>query len=71
MEFYISQLIEYAVKKDWLEDCDRIWAANRILEALHMDGFDGLINIDGELLPLHEILKHLVFHKDDLIEHYS
>ena len=59
MEFYISQLIEYAVRKGWLEDCDRIWAANRILEALHMDGFDGLINIDGEPLPLHEILEHL------------
>ena len=39
MEILISQLIEYAVRKEWIEDSDRIWASNRILEAFHMDGF--------------------------------
>ena len=60
MELYISQLIEYAVRKGWITDEDRIWAANRILAALHMDGFDGLVPVGAaDLPPLHEILGHL------------
>ena len=49
MELLISQLIEYAVRKKWIENSDRIWASNIILEALHMDGFEGLTEIEGEL----------------------
>ena len=57
MELAISQLIEYAVRKNWLEEPpDRIWAANRILEALGQDGFDGLMPVEGELPPLQAIL---------------
>ena len=60
MELAISQLIEYAVRKNWLEEPpDRIWAANRILEALGQDGFDGLMPVEGELPPLQAILDHL------------
>jgi UDPglucose--hexose-1-phosphate uridylyltransferase len=59
MELLISQLIEYAVRKKWIEDSDRIWASNRILEAFHMDGFDGLIDIEGELPQIQEILDGL------------
>ena len=56
MELLISQLIEYAVRKEWIEDSDRIWASNRILEALRMDGFDGLVDIEGELPQIQQIL---------------
>ena len=60
MELYISQLIEYAVRKQWISEPDRIWAANRILSALHMDGFEGLVPTgESELPPLQEILDHL------------
>ena len=55
MELLISQLIEYAVRKKWMEDSDRIWASNRILEALRMDGFDGLVDIEGELPQIQDI----------------
>ncbi len=58
MELNISQLIEYAVQKGWIADADRLWAANRILEALHMDGFGGLVEVD-ELPPIQEILNGL------------
>ena len=58
MEFPISQLIEYAVRKGWLADADRIWAANRILEALHLDSFGGLVPV-GELPPIQDILNAL------------
>ena len=47
MEILISQLIEYAVRKEWIEDSDRIWASNRILEAFHMDGFCLLYTSDA------------------------
>lgn len=61
MELYISQLIEYAVRKGWLTEADRIWAANRILETLHMDGFGGLVPVD-ELPPIQAILNRLCDH---------
>ncbi|MBR1987003.1 MAG: UDP-glucose--hexose-1-phosphate uridylyltransferase [Mogibacterium sp.] len=59
MELLISQLIEYAVRKGWLEESDRIWASNRIMEALRMDGFDGLTAVEGELPQIQEILDGL------------
>ncbi len=59
MELTISQLVEYAVRKNWIEDADRVWASNRILEALHMDGFDGLIETEGEIPQIQEILDGL------------
>ena len=59
MKLLISQLIEYAVRKKWIEDSDRIWASNRLLEALHLDGFDGLIEIEGELPEIQDILDGL------------
>ena len=58
MELLISQLVEYAVRKGWIQEDDRIWAANRILEALHMDGFGGPVPVD-ELPPIQEILNGL------------
>jgi UDPglucose--hexose-1-phosphate uridylyltransferase len=62
MEKSISQLIEYAVRKGWIADSDRIWASNLILEALNMDGFGGLVPVDGELPPIQEILDRLCDH---------
>ena len=59
MELALSQLIEYAVRKHWIEDSDRIWASNRIIEALGADGFEGLETVEGELPPLQEILDTL------------
>ncbi|MGM9537080.1 MAG: UDP-glucose--hexose-1-phosphate uridylyltransferase [Candidatus Onthomonas sp.] len=56
MELAISQLIEYAVRKGWIEEGDRIWASNLLLEALGMEGFQGLVSVEGELPPIQEIL---------------
>ena len=58
MERLISQLVEYAVRRGWIHDEDRVWASNLIIEALHMDGFDGLADVD-ELPPINEILDGL------------
>ncbi|MBQ7144782.1 MAG: UDP-glucose--hexose-1-phosphate uridylyltransferase [Oscillospiraceae bacterium] len=59
MELAISELIEYAVRRGWLTDADRVWAANRLLEALSLDGFEGLCPTPETLPPLHEILETL------------
>ena len=59
MELLISQLIEYAARKNWIKEDDRIWASNRIIEALHMDGFDGLTELEGELPEIQDILDGL------------
>jgi UDPglucose--hexose-1-phosphate uridylyltransferase len=58
MELHISQLVEYALRKGWIAESDRLWAANRILEALHMNGFEGLVPVE-KLPPIQEILNHL------------
>ena len=58
LEFEISQLVEYAEQKGWIESADRIWAANRLLELLNINGFDGLVEVD-ELLPIQDILDRL------------
>ena len=58
MELYISQLVEYALRKGWIEESDRLWAANRILEALHMNGFGGLVPVE-ELPEIQDILNPL------------
>ena len=58
MELYISQLVEYALRKGWIEESDRLWAANRILEALHLNGFGGLVPVE-ELPEIQDILNPL------------
>ena len=58
METRISQLIEYAVRKGWIEDRDRIWASNMLLSILQMKEFGGLLAVD-ELPALQEILDAL------------
>ena len=58
MDLLISQLVEYAVRKGWIQGEDRIWAANRLLEALGLDGFGGLVPVE-DLPPLQEILDGL------------
>jgi UDPglucose--hexose-1-phosphate uridylyltransferase len=58
LEIEISRLVEYGVRKQWIAPEDRIWASNRILEALGMNGFDGLVD-PGELPPIQEILNPL------------
>ena len=53
LETRISQLVEYAVRHGLIEEGDRVWASNRLLEALGLDGFDGLEPVD-ELPELQE-----------------
>ena len=62
MELAISQLIEYAVRRGWLAEGDRVWASNLLLEALHLDGFQGLVAVEGALPPIQEILDVLNRH---------
>ena len=59
MELAVSQLIEYAVRKNWIDEGDRVWASNRILEALGFDGFGGLVPAEGDLPPVQDILNVL------------
>lgn len=39
IDFQISRLIDYAVKNKLIEEGDRVWAANRIISRLGLDGF--------------------------------
>lgn len=55
----VSQLIEYAVRKKWIREEDRVWASNRVIEALGADGFEGLCEVNKELPPIQEILNAL------------
>ena len=64
LELQISRLVAYARSKGWIEESDRIWASNRILEALHIHDFDGLLPpeqlpMTEQFPPLQEILDEL------------
>lgn len=58
MELAVSQLVEYAIRNEWIKEQDRIWASNRILEVLEIKDFNGLVEVN-ELPPIHEILQTL------------
>ena len=58
IELRISQLVTYVQEKGWIRETDRNWAANRVLEALDLHGFEGLVETD-EIPPIHEILDGL------------
>ena len=35
----IEKLVNYALSKGLIEECDRVWAENALLAALHLDSF--------------------------------
>ena len=39
IEQAIADLLGYALRAGLIEDCDRTWAANRLLEALKLDNW--------------------------------
>ncbi len=55
----VSQLTEYAVRRGWIQEDDRVYVSNLILEAIGADGFEGLETIEGELDPVQKILDEL------------
>ena len=54
----INSLVAYGVKEGLIEDCDKVWAVNRILEILNMDSME----TDAEVknADLQEILKTIL-----------
>lgn len=46
----IKQLVNYAVSKNLIEDCDRIYATNRIIEILGLDEYNDPKNVESEEL---------------------
>ncbi len=58
LELEISRLVEYAVRKSWITEEDRVWASNAILEALNLNGFDGLVPVE-DLPEIQQILDPL------------
>jgi len=55
----VSQLTEYAVRRGWIQEDDRVYVSNLILEAIGADGFEGLEPVEGDLEPIQEILNKL------------
>jgi len=39
IDLSIEKLVNYALQKGLIEDCDRVWAENALLSALHLDSF--------------------------------
>ena len=54
----IADLLGYALRTGLIEDCDRTWAANRLLQALGLDGWEEPDTLQDR--PLEEILKDLL-----------
>ena len=58
IEQAIADLLGYALRVGLIEDCDRTWAANRLLEALKLDSWEELAAVQDR--PLEDILKDLL-----------
>ena len=56
---YIKQLTEYGIQKGLMEETDRIYATNLLLDALGLDGYEEPDSID-EHAALEETLKGLL-----------
>ena len=58
IEQAIADLLGYALRVGLIEDCDRTWAANRLLEALKLDSWEEPAAVQDR--PLEDILKDLL-----------
>ena len=58
IDTYIAALAEYGIRKGLIEEADRTWAVNRLLEAMGLDAFTQPPEIPA--LPLEEILGRLL-----------
>ncbi len=54
----INSLVAYGVKEGLIEECDKVWAVNRILEILDMDSME--TDADVKNADLQEILKTIL-----------
>ena len=61
-DVYVATLAQYGVEKGLIEECDRVWAINQLLDALGLHGYEEAEPVD---LPLEETLKGLL---DDAVE---
>lgn len=59
---YIASLIQYAVDKGLIENCDRVYFTNQLLQLLKLDAYEAAA---PQPLPLEEILKGLL---DDAVQ---
>ena len=58
IEQAIADLLGYALRVGLIEDCDRVWAANRLLEALKLDNWEEPGTVQNR--PLEDILKDIL-----------
>ena len=58
IEQAIADLLGYALRVGLIEDCDRTWAANRLLEALKLDSWEEPAAVQDR--PLEDILKDIL-----------
>ena len=54
----IEKLVNYAISKGLIEECDRVWAENALLNALHLDSFTRPENVEDAALE--SILAELI-----------
>ena len=54
----IADLLAYAIRASLIEECDRVWAANRLLQALELDNWEEPETAQDR--PLEEILGDLL-----------
>ncbi len=58
MDRLVCELLDYAIRKGLIEDGDQNWAANRILEVMHLDSYTAPEELPAQR-ELSEILKDL------------
>ena len=59
----ISKLVQYGIKNDLIQEADKIYATNRILEVLQLDEFEER-EISISETDLEQILKEILFERN-------
>ena len=54
----INSLVSYGVRENLIEEADKVWAVNRVLEVLNMDSMETDAEVKSE--NLEEILKAIL-----------
>lgn len=57
INMYLSSLVQYGIDKGLIEECDRIYTINQLLQHLHLDSY---VDTAPKQMPLDEILKGIL-----------
>jgi len=57
INYYVSCLVDYALEKKLIAECDKVYIINQLVDLLELDGYKPVAVTDRP--PIHRILEHI------------